>query len=62
MNFVVGLHQFLFQIKEHFGESRLFLGKREHRLIDNLQPERGTNAFALSIGHAKMHFRLATRQ
>jgi hypothetical protein len=36
MDLIAGLHQFLFPIEEDSRESRLFFGKREDRLIDNL--------------------------
>jgi hypothetical protein len=39
MDLIAGLHQFLFPIEEDSRESRLFFGKREDRLIDNLQSQ-----------------------
>ena len=61
MNFVSGLHRFLLQIKEDFGEPRPFLRQSKHRVIHYLQSKRGLHAFAMRICHSEMDARIVAR-
>ena len=47
MNLVARLHHLLLEIEEDLGEAGLLLGEREDCLVDHLQAERGTDAFAM---------------
>ncbi len=53
MNLKAGLHHFLFQIEEHFGESRLLLGQSKDGLIHHFDTQCGLHALAFTVGHAK---------
>ena len=37
-----------FEIEENLGEARLFFGEGEDGLVDDLQAERGADAFAVT--------------
>ena len=50
VDFVAGLHDLLFEIEEDLGEARLFLREGEDSFVDDLETERGTDAFTASVG------------
>ncbi len=48
MNFVARLHDLLLEIEEDLGEAGLLFGEGEDGLVDDLQAERGADAFAVA--------------
>ena len=54
MDFVAGLHDLLFEIEEDLGEAGLLFGEGEDRFVDDLQAERGTDAFTASVGDVEV--------
>src|SRR5580704_2069315 len=55
MNLIAGLHRFLLQVKEDFGETWPFLRQREHSVVNYLQADGSLHALAMRIRHSKMN-------
>src|ERR1700729_1338303 len=53
MDLVARLHHFLFQIKEHFGKTRLLFRERKDRLIHHLQGESRMHTRTAGVRNAK---------
>src|ERR1035438_1191673 len=53
MDLVARLHHFLFQIKEHFGKTRLLFRERKDRLIYDLQAESRMHTFTAGVSNVK---------
>src|ERR1700735_1340326 len=53
MDLVARLHHFLFQIKEHFGKTRLLFCERKDRLIHYLHAESRMHTFTAGSSNAK---------
>ena len=58
VNLVAGLHHLLLEIEEDLGEAGLLFGEREDGLVDHLQAERGTDAFAVRVGDVEADARV----
>ena len=58
MNLVARLHHLLFEVEEDLGEAGLLFGQREDGLVDDLQAERGADAFAMAVGDVEANARV----
>src|SRR5262249_17508703 len=61
MNLVARLHDFLLEIKEDFGESRLLFGQSKDSFIDHLKAKRSLYTLSPRVGYAEADARILTR-
>ncbi len=61
VDFVARLHHLLLEVEECFREARLLLRQCEHSFIDDLQAERGADAFTPRVGDAEADARITAR-